>query len=511
MRNRGTTSSRSPAFILRRKARKVVKAKAPKRSLFQSRDAKELLHELEIHQVELEMQNQELRAGQAKLEASRAQYADLYDLAPIGYFTFDARGRIVQVNVNGARLLGRERAALLNVPFSSFLVGESHSAFAQHLREVFKSKTRQSCDLTLLKEDGSPLYVQLESAPSAVDHEHPASCRTAVADITVRRRAEDVLRKAHEELELRVLHRTRELSETNQALEAQIRQRQRAEGALKEAHEELEQRVLRRTAELLQSNKALEEEIVQRRRAEEAHLLVLRRLVEAQEAERCRVARELHDQFGQGLAALNLGLKGLAEQLSAQSRLQPRLTQMFDTVGNMLRDVHSLVWKLRPPALDDLGLATALERYTVEWSKLNGIPVSFHNQGLDQRRLPSQIETTLYRIAQEALTNVFKHAQARNVSVVLEFHASQAALIIEDDGRGFPVETILKQTPGAQGHLGLVGMRERAILAGGTFNIESNLRSGTTVFVRIPIPAAAEPVSELKPYEKNSRSPGRRS
>src|SRR3989442_2167613 len=127
MRNRGITSSRSPAVRLRGKARKVVKAKGRKRSLSQSRDAKELLHQLEIHQVELEMQNQELRASQAKLEASRAEYADLYDLAPVGYFTFDERGRVLQINLNGAHLLGRERGALLNVPFSNFLAREAHS------------------------------------------------------------------------------------------------------------------------------------------------------------------------------------------------------------------------------------------------------------------------------------------------------------------------------------------------------------------------------------------------
>jgi len=240
---------------------------------------------------------------------------------------------------------------------------------------------------------------------------------------------------------------------------------------------------------LLQNNQALEAEIVQRRQTEESRLCALRSVVETQEAERSRLARELHDEFSQKLAALGIGLKGLGDELPAQSPLQLRLAELLNIVDGLMRDMHTLVWKLRPPALDDLGLVDALRRYTGDWMKLSGIPVDFHSRGLGGRVLPPQLEITLYRIAQEALTNVFKHARATRVSILLEDNRNRAALIIEDDGRGFRVEQLSKDGADAQGHFGLIAMRERAALAGGALEIESTPGSGTTVFVRIPLSA----------------------
>ena len=246
-----------------------------------------------------------------------------------------------------------------------------------------------------------------------------------------------------------------------------------------------------RTTGPLQANQALESEIVQRRQAEEAHLRVLRRLVESQEAERGRVARDLHNEFGQQLAALSMGLKGLGQELPARSPLQSRLAELLNVVNDMMRDMHTLVWKLRPPVLDDLGLVDALRRYTANWMKLSGIPVDFHSRGLEGRCMPPQFEITLYRIAQEALTNVLKHARARRAGVLLEGQRNQVALIVEDDGRGFRIEELAKDGAASQSHVGLIDMRERAALAGGTVEIESTPGSGTTVFVRIPL--AAQP------------------
>lgn len=261
--------------------------------------------------------------------------------------------------------------------------------------------------------------------------------------------------------------------------------------ALRTAGGGLGRRFQQLAVELVQVNKALKAEIIQRQQAEMARLQVLRRLVEAQEAERGCVARELHDEFGQKLAALSIGLKRLGEELPARSPLQSRLPTLLNLVDDALRGVHRLVWELRPPALDDLGLANALRRYSAEWSKLSGISVDFHSHSRAARNLPSQIETTLYRVAQEALTNVFKHAQAGRVSVILEGKRNHVGLIVEDDGRGFQVERAWKNGADLQGHAGLIDMRERATLAGGTINIESRPGSGTTVFVRIPLARGA--------------------
>ncbi|HKS35899.1 MAG TPA: PAS domain-containing sensor histidine kinase [Verrucomicrobiae bacterium] len=398
----------------------------------------------------METQNAALRASQLDLDESVSKYADLYDFAPVGYFSFDRRGRILEVNLTGARLLGMERRRLVGQPFVVFVTRESRPAFFLHLRRIFKNRSRELCDLALLRAD-TPFHVQLETVWRE-DRNQGSRCSTAIMEIDARKRAED---------------------------------------ALREAHEDLESRVQQRTAELLQTNQALEAEIVQRRQAEESHLRVLRSVVATQEAERGRLARELHNEFSQKLAALGIGLKGLGEELPSPSPLQLRLADLLNVVDGLMRDMHTLVWKLRPPVLDDLGLLDALRRYTRDWMKVSGIPVDFHSRGFGGRVLAPQLEITLYRIAQEALTNVFKHARATRVSVLLEDKRNHVALIIEDDGRGFRMDKLSNDGAGLQDHLGLIDMRERAALAGGTVEIESAPRSGTTIFVRIPL--AAQP------------------
>jgi signal transduction histidine kinase len=141
---------------------------------------------------------------------------------------------------------------------------------------------------------------------------------------------------------------------------------------------------------------------------------------------------------------------------------------------------------LRPAVLDDFGLELALRRYADEWATLSGVPVDFHSQGVTAQRLAPQLETTLYRITREALTNVLRHAKATRVSVLVERRADRVSLIVEDDGQGFDAEGTLR-APATQGKLGLLGMSERATLAGGSIEIESNPGAGTTVFVRIPL------------------------
>jgi signal transduction histidine kinase len=153
---------------------------------------------------------------------------------------------------------------------------------------------------------------------------------------------------------------------------------------------------------------------------------------------------------------------------------------------SLMRDIHRLAWELRPAALDDFGLEMALRRHVDEWAALSAVPVDFHSQGMGSSRLPPQFETTLYRITREALTNVFRHANAKRVSVLLERRADHVSLLVEDDGQGFDATATLR-APATQGKLGLLGMLERATLAGGSVQIESKPGAGTTVFVRIPL------------------------
>jgi signal transduction histidine kinase len=224
--------------------------------------------------------------------------------------------------------------------------------------------------------------------------------------------------------------------------------------------------------------------------AERTRTELLARLVFAQEDERRRIAREMHDQFGEHLTALGLGIGTLKDACGDRSDLRGQVDALEALAQRLDHDVDRLVWELRPTALDDLGLRAALANYIQDWSKRTGIAVDLHTSGLLDHRLPSGMETTLYRIAQEALTNVAKHARATHVEIILERREEAVLLIVEDDGVGFePGDT---DTVGRG--LGLLGMRERAALVGASLQIESAAGKGTTVFVRMAAPPAQEAV-----------------
>jgi signal transduction histidine kinase len=256
--------------------------------------------------------------------------------------------------------------------------------------------------------------------------------------------------------------------------------------ALRRAHDALEGRVRKRTAELAQSNELLKNEIAERKRAQEVKQQLLRRLVVVQEEERRRVARELHDQTGQYLTALMLGLEALREPERSPLGNQVGVARVQELTMELMQETHRLARRLRPAVLDDLGLHGALCHHLEEWSQYAGVSVDFHSPDFDTQRLPPDFETTLYRVVQEALTNVLRHAQAARVSVLLERRGSHVLLIVEDDGAGFDVKAVV-DAPDARGRLGLIGMQERVEMLGGDLEIESATGAGTTVFVRIPI------------------------
>jgi len=227
-------------------------------------------------------------------------------------------------------------------------------------------------------------------------------------------------------------------------------------------------------------------DITERKEAEQLRYQVLSRIVAAQEEERRRVSRELHDQMGQNLAALIVGLEALKADVAGPQAALDRLRELQELANRLSQEVHLLAWELRPPALDDLGLHATLERYVEQWSERSGVTVDWHADGFTARRLPSEVETTLYRVIQEALTNVLKHAQASRVSIILRVAADHVLAIVEDNGKGFDAEFTMRA--GDLHHqLGLVGMRERVLLVNGTLNVESAAGRGTTMYVRIPL------------------------
>jgi PAS domain S-box-containing protein len=251
---------------------------------------------------------------------------------------------------------------------------------------------------------------------------------------------------------------------------------------LRLAHEELEGKVQDRTQDLAEANKALLLEVAERRQVEEMRAQLLRQLVTAQEDERRRISRDLHDQMGQQLTALRLRLETLKNRVDGDAESSAQVEQTQAIALQLESDVDFLAWELRPAALDDIGLKETLEVYVRNWSEHFDIPTEFHSAGFDKQRLAPEIETNLYRIAQEALNNIFKHARSSRVDVMLERRDHQVVLIIEDDGVGIDYDVDANVSEG----MGLTGIRERASLIGGALEIESAPDEGTTLFVRAP-------------------------
>jgi signal transduction histidine kinase len=212
---------------------------------------------------------------------------------------------------------------------------------------------------------------------------------------------------------------------------------------------------------------------------------LLEKIIRAQEEERKRIARELHDDTGQAITSLMVGLRAASDVCDLPVR--ERLTTVREIAAQTLESVKRLARELRPAVLDDLGLAAALERYIANYRANFNLNVDLQMTGFhNSQRLPAQVELTLYRVIQEALTNIAKHAHARNVSIVVERKRGTVIAVVEDDGQGFDVRALL-DSPHDETKLGLHGMRERAELVGGRWQLESTVGSGTSVFVEIPI------------------------
>jgi signal transduction histidine kinase len=233
-----------------------------------------------------------------------------------------------------------------------------------------------------------------------------------------------------------------------------------------------------------QMAQALEERDRERLRASQKLQVLSHRLVEVQEAERRHIARELHDEIGQSLTAAELNLQA-ALQAPASSKLEHRLEESIRAVERVLEQVHDLSLSLRPSMLDDLGLEPALRWYANRQAGLTGMQVRFHADPLENR-LDPVIETECFRVAQEALTNVVRHAKATAVSVELTRQDGQLHLSVRDDGVGFDVSG--QRTQAVSGaSLGLLSMEERASLAGGGLELTSVPGQGTEVHAWFPI------------------------
>ncbi len=234
-------------------------------------------------------------------------------------------------------------------------------------------------------------------------------------------------------------------------------------------------------------NALREAQLAEQRRLEELRAELLHRTVIAQESERQRIARELHDETGQTLTALGMGLRGLSETTARDPERAVQQAKQLETLAAAgMGELQRMVAGLHPPQLDDLGLIPALRWYTWEITKLYGLQINVGSQGTS-RELSPDVRIVLFRIAQEAITNAVKHANANQVDLKLTFSDGQVNMLMVDDGDGFDVEAVMKGGPERASCWGLLGMLERATLVGGTCTISSTSREGTRVEVTVPV------------------------
>lgn len=398
------------------------------------------------------------------------RFRALVEQATAGVVEMDLEGNHTLVNQRFCDMLGYTEAELLGMSVHAVTHPEDLPVCLQLMEKAIKTGQPSTNEKRLLRKDGTLTWIS--DSISRINNAHGQAVRVSTIAIDITERKE-------------------------------------AEAALLQAHDELEQRVVDRTLQLEQSNALLEKEVVARRQVEEAREHLLQRLVEVQEEERRRISRELHDSMGQQLTALLMMLQRLPEWPEPGPRL-PSYPEQIDKLRTLATDLihhaQRLAWEVRPATLDNIGLEAALQQHLETWSEQYGTPARFIPVGRGTaERLPTQIESALYRVVQEALTNVQRHAAAKNVSVILENDGTTIAAIVEDDGKGFnsrkesegqshAVQSQDGQDDEKRGsrsdlrRLGLLGMQERMELVGGTLTIESKPGHGTTLYARVPLP-----------------------
>jgi PAS domain S-box-containing protein len=443
------------AAELRRRAEVCLKRQqalsAPPRT---EADDKRLLHELQVHQIELELQNTELQEARNKVETLLETYTDLYDFAPVGYFSVDEGGLILEVNLTGAAMLGIERSRLIKQSLPNFVDPPSRPAFLAFSKKIFASPGKQICQLPLMNERSLPFWADLQAAPAISLRNQRKWFRLAVLDVSALKQVEEVRQSLQG------------MTASNRELKLEIIQRRKAELDLKKSETHY--------AQLFEQSQQMQEQL--------RHLS--RQLLLTQEEERKRISRELHDEIVQTLVGINVHLASLTTVGSINLKeLRKKIARTQQLVEKSVTIVHRFARELRPTVLDDLGLVPALQSFIKDFAKRTKIHIHFTSfAGVEQ--LNSTQRMVLYRVAQSALANVDKHADASRAKVSIRKLEDTIRLEIHDNGKSFDLERVLF----AKRHkrLGLLGSRERVEMIGGKFGVESAPGRGTTVSAEIP-------------------------
>ncbi|MBT5714538.1 PAS domain S-box protein [Candidatus Poribacteria bacterium] len=301
-----------------------------------------------------------------------------------------------------------------------------------------------------VRKDGGAVWGSRVGTPVRTPDGELLGLAVTLVDITDRKRREEETRDANAELERLVGKRTADLTAVNQRLQDELGLRQETEASLRATEDD-------------------------RRR-------LVEQLLTAQERERTEIARELHDQAGQALSSLLVGLKSLRKMDDDES--DRHIDTLRATTGRVLDEVRTLSFALRPPSLDEFGLVAALERDMEVMQKQGDVRLDFVADETVPSELPDDVEIAVYRVVHAALTNARQHARAENVSVLLRVRGALLHVIVDDDGVGFDVESVLDGP--VEGRFGLLAMQERLRPVAGSVEFESAPGAGSTVFIRVP-------------------------
>ena len=497
-----------------------------------------LAHELAVHQVELEIQNEELRQARTAAEEARDRYLDLYDFAPVGYFTVNENARIVEANLAALKLLNIEtRLNLVKSHFTKFVVPEESDRFHFYQREVLEIETKQTLEIKMQRSNGDPFDAHLIAVKAGL-----GMIRISVIDITDRKKMEESLVKAKEELETKVLDRTKELSKSEEnyrrivetanegiwitdpegnvlfindkitemlgyskeeiighvgldfmaegqkesvfRIRKVLGNRIRLSDELQFYHKDGSSVwVLANASPLFENGKHTRNlymmtDITERKKNEEELKDIPRRILQAQETERKAIGYELHDEVGQSLTYLALLLDKMT-RLPAEN-IKGVISESRQVNSKVLGQVRNLLSNLQPVKLEHLGLIITLQQYFSDFSAKTGIKVDFKFSG-DWDELPYNLSLVVYRICQEALTNIARYSGVKKASIHLRKGTKKISLQIEDKGIGFDLGFYKRDASG------LIGMRERARMVGGTLKVESAPGKGTRIEAEIPL------------------------
>ena len=398
---------------LRRRAEEALLGRPIDLNGISQEDFQYLLHELQVHQVELTMQNDELRRVQLELETSRDQYSDLYNFAPIGYCTLNRQYRILEANKVLADMLSVEQKELIHTPFTRFVGRDSQDAFYLLCRRTLLEQDRQRGEIRLITSTQESVEVQLESVIARGD---PSKIRIVISDITERKRAEAALREA-QETEIRIQHL----------------------------------------------------------------------LIDEREQERQQIAHDLHDGPLQVLVATAFNVQEMILECNDPA-MSARLEELRQSIKNQIVELRSYSRNLHPATLTSYGLEHAIQsNLDVVQKKYPNINIQFETDTINFV-ISETARLALFRIYREALNNILIHALSTTTEILLRLEKDdhQVQMVIRDNGIGFDLPDDWFGLA-REGHLGLIGMRERAEAIGGQLEIHSRIGYGTQVVVTVPV------------------------